>query len=726
MATADEILATMAEEEAANEQAAEVCTIDRCTRAVTIPEALRIVGVETDKDVTRRDFKVLCSYRGTDLSTFRIRIHFRNANKETDFYPVTDAKQEGDYLTFSWVISRKAMKYKGKLQFIACMVCDGGTDEEREWNSALGEFTVLEGLEVGELTEDEEEQVGNVVAELLELISAEGETQVAAVQAAGTRQKDIIDAYESDAVAAVSAEGATQVAAVQAAGAQQKDDVLASISAISAEGATQVAAVQAAGVNREADILAKCDEVEARANDAVSSVSAEGVAQVAAVQAAGAKQEAIIAAKGAETLAAIPDEYATLHNNVAQNAADILDKAPVIIDTLTGPACTTDIAAAMPIAGLRLYGKTTQDGTPTPSAPVELVSVGAGGSVDVTVRGKNLLPNNAVTQTKNGVTFTVNNDGSITISGTATEGVSLYLAGSSSSYDLKLPAGNYIVSGCNGAEKTYFIKLRTEAISNLAATMPGADSFTHDGSDLRCYFYIYSGVTVNETIYPMVRLASVTDAAYEPYKDGGNVTASTPNGLPGIPVSSGGNYMDENGQQWVCDEVDFGRGVYVQRVGVRTLNGTGNWVASSVSGAWNLYVSDAALLTSTVNNAFCSHYKYHAVASANMNNLSFKLTTTSDGKAENITVKDTNYGSLDEWKAALAGNPITVAYILAAPIDTPIPADELAAYRAMTTYKPHATAYNDAGAGMAVDYRADTKLYIDKQITAIVGAMLNM
>lgn len=231
MATADEILATMAEEAAATDQMAEVCTIDRCTRAVTIPEALRIVGVETDKDVTRRHFKVLCSYRGTNLSTFRIRIHFMNANKEKDIYCVTDAAQDGEYLTFSWVISRNATKYKGKLQFIACMVCDGGTDEEREWNSTLGEFTVLEGLEV-ELTDGEEEQARDAITQLLA----------------------VIDARESEAVEAVSAQGTTQVAAVRAAGTQQ---------------------------------------------------------------------EASIAAKGAATLETIPDDYTTLHNNVAALTEDL-------------------------------------------------------------------------------------------------------------------------------------------------------------------------------------------------------------------------------------------------------------------------------------------------------------------------------------------------------------------------------------------------------------------
>lgn len=37
---------------------------------------------------------------------------------------------------------------------------------------------------------------------------------------------------------------------------------------------------------------------------------------------------------------------------------------------------------------------------------------------------------------------------------------------------------------------------------------------------------------------------------------------STPNGLPGIPVDSGGNYTDASGQQWVCDEVDFEKGTF--------------------------------------------------------------------------------------------------------------------------------------------------------------------
>ena len=52
------------------------------------------------------------------------------------------------------------------------------------------------------------------------------------------------------------------------------------------------------------------------------------------------------------------------------------------------------------------------------------------------------------------------------------------------------------------------------------------------------------------------------------------ITLQTPNGLPGIPVTSGGNYTDQSGQQWVCDEVDLERGVKVQRVDKTSFDNT--------------------------------------------------------------------------------------------------------------------------------------------------------
>lgn len=69
------------------------------------------------------------------------------------------------------------------------------------------------------------------------------------------------------------------------------------------------------------------------------------------------------------------------------------------------------------IQDMMLYGKSSQDGVPTPENPVEIKSV-----VNPTVKivGKNLLNPTLQTTTRNGVTCTANGDGTYTLNGTAT------------------------------------------------------------------------------------------------------------------------------------------------------------------------------------------------------------------------------------------------------------------------------------------------------------------
>lgn len=63
----------------------------------------------------------------------------------------------------------------------------------------------------------------------------------------------------------------------------------------------------------------------------------------------------------------------------------------ILVGTETGNPISVDDAFPAPLCGLTVYGRSTQDGTPTPDAPVPIVSVGDGGSVAVKVTGKNLL-----------------------------------------------------------------------------------------------------------------------------------------------------------------------------------------------------------------------------------------------------------------------------------------------------------------------------------------------
>lgn len=81
----------------------------------------------------------------------------------------------------------------------------------------------------------------------------------------------------------------------------------------------------------------------------------------------------------------------------------------------------------------------------------------------------------------------------------------------------------------------------------------------------RIVFIVIEGQTYNLTSVKVQLELGTTATAYSPYREQ-LLTLPTPNGLPGIPVTSGGNYTDQSGQQWVCDEVDLERGVKVQRV----------------------------------------------------------------------------------------------------------------------------------------------------------------
>ena len=66
----------------------------------------------------------------------------------------------------------------------------------------------------------------------------------------------------------------------------------------------------------------------------------------------------------------------------------------ILVGTETGNPLSVDDAFPAPLCGLTVYGKSTQGGTPTPDAPVPIVSAGDGGSVAVKVTGKNRMPPN--------------------------------------------------------------------------------------------------------------------------------------------------------------------------------------------------------------------------------------------------------------------------------------------------------------------------------------------
>lgn len=200
----------------------------------------------------------------------------------------------------------------------------------------------------------------------------------------------------------------------------------------------------------------------------------------------------------------------------------------------------------------------------------------------------------------------------------------------------------------------------------------------------------------------------------------------TPTGLPGIPVDSDGNYTDENGQQWVCDEVDFERGVYAQRIWTGEFDGSDDewWTRYDTSGYQGF---SANLLPETMyrRNGFANYY---AVENRNLSSTEALWLGVGNMRiyVHNSRFYDAELGDkgLSNFKAYLAEHPLIVVTYLDAPIETPLTADQITAYKPLTTHKTTTLISNDAGAGMEVSYVVDPKTYIDNKFAELSQAIV--
>lgn len=129
---------------------------------------------------------------------------------------------------------------------------------------------------------------------------------------------------------------------------------------------------------------------------------------------------------------------------------------------------------------------------------------------------KNLLPNNATSRTINGVTFTVNSDGSITVNGTATNTAFFYFLGDAFNNSGLTLNGTYKISSKNYISNVSYLRV---GITNGAyENITEEKEVTFNNNDIYAAIRINSGEVVsNVTLYPMIRLATDTDDTYVPY-----------------------------------------------------------------------------------------------------------------------------------------------------------------------------------------------------------------
>lgn len=282
---------------------------------------------------------------------------------------------------------------------------------------------------------------------------------------------------------------------------------------------------------------------------------APGDTTAADAAAEAARKAAQEAQEAAETAVLYTEQNLTnSQQEQARSNINAADKARqnILVGAETGNPIAVDDAFSAPLCGLTVYGKSTQDGTPTPDNPVPIVSAGDGGSVAVKVTGKNLLQGiqriMSPSEVIEGGVRIVNSTG-------ANSRLVFFTAELKKGVQYTISFNEKLVQGADIRVSVYLPKI-SQFITKKFIPKQDTDVI---------------GIYLNQNEIGTVEVTDIqlelgtTATTYSPYREQ-LLTLPTPTGLPGIPVTSGGNYTDPQGQQWACDAVDLERGVKVQRV----------------------------------------------------------------------------------------------------------------------------------------------------------------
>lgn len=321
-------------------------------------------------------------------------------------------------------------------------------------------------------------------------------------------------------------------------------------------------------------------------------------------------------------------------------------------------------------------------GKPSPSQeyPQEIESVGQDGEIEVKTLGANLFDASTALKTQiDAGLLHINDSGEVVLNGTFdTNNRNFYIT---------LKPGVYCLTG--GA--IWHIIASKDSVFDRILTIDEETTY-------QCYI---SNGTYNEVVSnPMINAGS-TALPYEPYKPAQTLIIPTPNGLPGIPVASDGNYTDADGQQWVCDEVDFKKGVYVQRVATETPKAKWENVeeTADVPNRYRIFGALVNRYRDGSTKCLISHgiYTNWGIAPG----WALNSTTIYYHPKEDVTKEEVKEQILGFINSA---NPLTFLGQLKTPIEKPLTTEQLTTYKALRTYSPTTTVINDADAWMSVGY----------------------
>lgn len=339
------------------------------------------------------------------------------------------AKKAGKALSDTITAKEDALKAIGDKQTTATQAVDTARDEALQQVEASTEAAQTAANEAATSAGSASQSAAKSSAAASNAnASAENaaRAQVTASQLAGQAADSASEAQNSATKAAASQQAAESNAAA-AQGSATKADASAS-TAVQGQQRAEAAATRAETAQQQTesastdaldkissaktDALKALDTKQTSATTAVESAKGKALdavtdAQDTATQAVQAEQASATTAvkkAGAEVLTSIPEDYQTTVQKVKELDAQKVEtdeaisavkaRQNVLTGSEIGNPLSVDDAFPAPLCGLTVYGRSTQSGTPTPDAPVPIVSAGDGGSLTVKVTGKNRMPPN--------------------------------------------------------------------------------------------------------------------------------------------------------------------------------------------------------------------------------------------------------------------------------------------------------------------------------------------
>lgn len=308
-----------------------------------------------------------------------------------------------------------------------------------------------------------------------------------------------------------------------------------------------------------------------------------------------------------------PADSAIVGQQIGQLKESLSNKITKFYASNQGETHITDSDSGK-IQDMMIYGKSSQDGTPTPENPVEIKSV-----VKPTVKvvGANIMQLNDIGETTvSGITVSCE-DGVIKAKGTTLKDSTIPLSGSGGFIVMKsmtLQNSKTYIYNPNPIKQTESLKCYLDFTNeknlgislfnnNINKPIKPTDSKTQYPFNLN--IIVKQGTVVDVEWKPQL-LLNESLLPYEPYKE---QSIQLPITLNAIPVSSGGN-VTIDGQQYIADYVDVERGKIVKCIEKYRISSDLNWIYEpSENDRFGVYGLNININPNFGRNTLFTHYQ---------------------------------------------------------------------------------------------------------------------